>query len=48
MASILDSEGGKVIAIRNNNLLSDAQKIQKIKLLQEQPDAQWTEILSSA
>jgi len=45
---ILANEGRKVIAIRNNNSLSDAQKIQEVKSLQRQSDPQLKAILSSA
>jgi hypothetical protein len=45
---ILADEGRKVIAIRNNNSLSDAQKIQELKSLQRQSDPQLKAILSSA
>ena len=48
IAPILAVEGPKVIAIRNNNSLSDAQKIQEVKLLQKQSDPQLQAILSSA
>ena len=48
IAPILASEGQKVIAIRKNNSLSDAQKIQEVKSLQEQSDPQLKAILSSA
>src|SRR5438876_6104340 len=47
IAPILANEGRKVIAIRNNNSLSNVQKIQEIKTLQEQPDQQLKAILSS-
>ena len=45
---ILANEGRKVIAIRNNNLLSNVQKIQEVKTLQKQSDQQLKAILSSA
>jgi hypothetical protein len=48
IAPILATEGQKVIAIRKNNSLSDAQKIQEVKSLQEQSDPQLKAILSSA
>lgn len=48
VAPILANEGRKVIAIRNNNSLSDVQKIQEVKTLQNQSDAQLKAILSSA
>jgi hypothetical protein len=48
IAPILASEGQKVIAIRKNNSLSDAQKIQEVKSLQEQSDPRLKAILSSA
>jgi hypothetical protein len=48
IAPILAGEGRKVIAIRNNNSLSDAQKIQEVKSLQRQSDPQLKAILSSA
>ena len=48
IAPILANEGPKVIAIRNNNSLSDAQKIQEVKILQTQSDPQLKAILSSA
>ena len=48
IAPILASEGQKVKAIRNNNSLSDAQKIQEVKSLQKQSDPQLKAILSSA
>jgi hypothetical protein len=47
IAPILATEGQKVIAIRKNNSLSDAQKIQEVKSLQEQSDPQLKAILSS-
>ena len=48
IALILANEGRKVIAIRNNNSLSDAQKIQEVKSLQKQSDPQLKAVLSSA
>ena len=48
IAPILSNEGRQVIAIRNNNSLSDAQKIQDVKSLQKQSDPQLKAILSSA
>ena len=48
IAPILSNEGRQVIAIRNNNSLSDAQKIQEVKSLQRQADPQLKAILSSA
>jgi hypothetical protein len=48
IAPILANEGPKVIAIRNNNSLSDAQKIQEVKILQKQSDPQLKAILSPA
>jgi hypothetical protein len=48
IAPILGNEGRKVIATRNNNSLSDAQKIQGVKDLQKQSDPQLKAILSSA
>ena len=48
IAPILANEGPKVMAIRNNNSLSDAQKIQEVKTLQKQSDPQLKAILSSA
>jgi len=48
IAPILANEGPKVIAIRNNNSLSDTQKIQEVKSLQKQSDPQLKAILSSA
>jgi hypothetical protein len=47
VASILANEGQKVMTIRNNNSLSDAQKIQEVKSLQKQSDPQLKAILSS-
>ena len=48
IAPILSNEGRQVIAIRSNNSLSDAQKIQEVKSLQRQSDPQLKAILSSA
>jgi len=48
IAPILSNEGRQVIAIRNNNSLSDAQKIQEVKSLQRQSDPQLKAILSAA
>ena len=48
IAPILGNEGRKVIENRNNNSLSDAQKIQGVKDLQKQSDPQLKAILSSA
>jgi hypothetical protein len=48
IAPILASEGQKVVAIRKNNSLSDAQKIQEVKSIQRQSDPQLKAILSSA
>ena len=48
IAPILSNEGRQVIAIRNNNSLSDAQKIQEVKSLQRQSDPQLKAVLSSA
>jgi hypothetical protein len=45
---ILANEGPKVIAIRNNNLLSNVQKIQGIKAIHQQFDQQLKAILLSA
>src|SRR5215475_11365361 len=45
---ILANEGQKVMAIRKNNSLSDAQKIQEVKSLQKESDPQLKAILSSA
>jgi hypothetical protein len=47
IAPILANEGPKVIAIRNNNSLSDAQKIQEVKAIQKQSDPQLKAILSA-
>ena len=48
IAPILSNEGRQVLAIRSNNSLSDAQKIQEVKSLQRQSDPQLKAILSSA
>jgi hypothetical protein len=48
IAPILANEGQKVITIRNNNSLSDAQKREEVKSLQRQSDPQLKGILSSA
>ena len=48
IAPILAKEGQKVIAIRNNNSLSDTQKEQEVKTLQKQSDPQLKGILSTA
>ena len=48
IAPILANEGRKVIAIRNNNSLSDVQKIQEVTSLQKQSDPRLKAILSSA
>ena len=45
---ILANEGRKLIATRNNNSLSDVQKIQEVTSLQKQSDPQLKAILSSA
>ncbi len=45
---ILANEGRKVIAIRNNNSLSNVQKSEGVKTLQKQSDPQLKAILSSA
>jgi hypothetical protein len=45
---VLANEGRKVIAIRNNNLLTNVQKIQEVKAIQQQSDLQLKAILSSA
>jgi hypothetical protein len=44
---ILANEGRKVIAIRNNNSLSNVQKIQGVTAIQQQSDPQLKAILSS-
>lgn len=48
IATILAKEGRKVMALRNENSLSDTQKIQEVKNLQKQSDPQLKAILSSA
>ena len=48
IATILANEGPKVMAIRNNNSLSDVQKTEEVKALQKQSDPQLKAILSSA
>ena len=48
IAPILANEGRKVIAIRNNNSLSNVQKTEEVKSLQKQSDPQLKEILSFA
>ena len=48
IAPILSNEGQKVIAIRNNNSLSDSQKRQEVKSLQGQSDTQLKATLSPA
>jgi hypothetical protein len=48
IAPILANEGRKVLAIRNNNSLSDVQKAEGVKTLQKQSDSQLKAILSSA
>src|SRR5215471_18865973 len=48
IAPILATEGQKVMTIRSNNSLSDAQKIQEVESLQKQSDPQLKAILSSA
>lgn len=48
LAPILANEGQKVLAIRKNNSLSDAQKREEVKSLQKQSDPQLKGILSSA
>jgi hypothetical protein len=48
IAPILANEGRKVIAIRNNNSISDVQKIQEVTSLQKQSDPQLKAILSPA
>jgi hypothetical protein len=47
IAPILANEGQKVVAIRNNNSLSDVQKAEEVKSLQKQSDPQLKTILSS-
>ena len=48
VAPILAGEGRQVLSIRNNNSLSDAQKIQEVKSLQKKSDPQLKAILSAA
>ena len=48
IAPILANEGRKVMAIRNNNSLSNIQKTQEVTSLQKQSDPQLKAILSSA
>ena len=48
IAPILSNEGQKLIVIRNNNSLSDAQKRQEVKSLQVQSESQLKAIFSSA
>jgi hypothetical protein len=48
IAPILANEGQKVMAIRNNNSLSNVQKTQEATSLQKQSDPQLKAILSSA
>jgi hypothetical protein len=48
IASILATEGRKVIETRNNNLLSNVQKIQEVKTIQKQSDPELKAILSTA
>jgi hypothetical protein len=48
IAPILANEGRQVIAIRNNNSLSNVQKTEEVKTLQKQSDPQLKAILSSA
>jgi hypothetical protein len=48
IAPILANEGQKVMAIRNNNSLSNVQKTQEVTSLQKQSDPQLKAILSSA
>jgi hypothetical protein len=48
IAPILANEGRKVIAIRNNNSLSNVQKTEEVKTLQKQSDPPLKTILSSA
>jgi hypothetical protein len=47
IAPILANEGQKVMAIRNNNSLSNVQKTQEVTSLQKQSDPQLKAILSS-
>ncbi|HVI78389.1 MAG TPA: hypothetical protein VM715_09515 [Candidatus Acidoferrum sp.] len=48
IAPILANEGQKIMAIRNNNSLSNVQKTEEVKTLQKQSDPQLKAILSSA
>ncbi len=48
IAPILANEGQKVMTIRENNSLSNVQKVQEVKTLQKQSDPQLKAILSSA
>src|SRR3954468_20776360 len=48
VAPILANEGQKVMAIRNNNSLSNVQKTEEVKTLQKQSNPQLKAILSSA
>jgi hypothetical protein len=48
VTSILASEGRKVITIRNDNSLTNVQKVQAVKATQQQFDQQLKAILSSA
>ena len=48
IAPILANEGQKVMAIRNNNSLSNVQKTEEVKTLQTKSDPQLKAILSSA
>ena len=48
IAPILANEGQKVMAIRNNNSLSNVQKTQEVTSLQKQSNPQLKAILSSA
>jgi len=48
IAPVLANEGRKVIAIRNNNSLTNVQKMQGVKAIHQQFDQQLKTILSSA
>jgi hypothetical protein len=48
IAPILANEGRKVIEIRNNNSLSNVQKMQRVNAIQKQSDPQLKALLSSA
>jgi len=48
IAPVLANEGRKVIAIRNNNSLTNVQKMQGVKAIHQQFDQQLKAILSSA